>query len=70
MSDTTRALAVYRMERARETLKEARLLLQAGHLNAYVNRAILRLFLRRVGLAGDPRDLDEQARSFTLPAAS
>jgi uncharacterized protein (UPF0332 family) len=26
------------MERARETLKEASLLLQAGHLNAYVNR--------------------------------
>jgi uncharacterized protein len=26
------------MERARETLKEAHLLLQAGHLNAYVNR--------------------------------
>lgn len=38
MTDTTKALIVYRMERAREALNEARLLLQAGHLNAYVNR--------------------------------
>jgi uncharacterized protein (UPF0332 family) len=38
VNDTTRALAVYRMERAREAMKEAGLLLPAGHLNAYVNR--------------------------------
>ena len=38
MNDATKALAGYRMERAREALKEAGLLLQAGHLNAYVNR--------------------------------
>jgi uncharacterized protein (UPF0332 family) len=38
VNDTTKALTVYRMERAREAMKEAGLLLQAGHLNAYVNR--------------------------------
>ncbi len=38
MNDQTRALAVYRMERAREALDAASLLLQAGHLTAYVNR--------------------------------
>lgn len=38
MSDTTKALVVYRMERAREALSEAGLLFEAGHLNAYVNR--------------------------------
>jgi uncharacterized protein (UPF0332 family) len=38
VNDATRTPAGYRMERAREALKEAGLLLQAGHLNAYVNR--------------------------------
>jgi len=38
VNDATKALAGYRMERAREALREASLLLQAGHLNAYVNR--------------------------------
>jgi uncharacterized protein (UPF0332 family) len=38
MTDATRALVVYRLERAREALNEARLLFEAGHLNAYVNR--------------------------------
>jgi uncharacterized protein (UPF0332 family) len=38
VNDTTKALAAYRMERAREALKEASLLLEAGHLNTYVNR--------------------------------
>jgi uncharacterized protein (UPF0332 family) len=38
MTDAVRALVVYRMERAREALSEAALLLPAGHLNAYVNR--------------------------------
>ena len=38
MSDTTRALVVYRMEGAREALSEAGLLFQAGHVHAYVNR--------------------------------
>lgn len=38
MNDATRALAGYRMERAREAFTEASLLLDAGHLNAYVNR--------------------------------
>lgn len=38
MNSETRALVAYRMERAREALSEANLLLQAGHLNTYVNR--------------------------------
>ena len=38
MSEVSRALVAYRMERAREALSEARLLFQAGHLNTYVNR--------------------------------
>jgi uncharacterized protein (UPF0332 family) len=38
VTDATRALATYRMERAREAIKEADLLLQAGHLNACVSR--------------------------------
>lgn len=38
MNDATRALAGYRMERAREALAEAGLLLDAGHLNTCVNR--------------------------------
>ena len=38
MTDTTKTLVAYRMERAREALNEAGLLFEAGHLNAYVNR--------------------------------
>lgn len=38
MSDETRDLAAYRLERAREALLEAALLFDAGHLNVYVNR--------------------------------
>jgi uncharacterized protein (UPF0332 family) len=38
VNDSTKALVVYRMERAREALRAAALLLQAGDLNAYVNR--------------------------------
>ena len=38
MNDDTKALAAYRMERAREALSAASLLFQAGHLTAYVNR--------------------------------
>ena len=38
MSEETKALVAYRLERARETLDEARLLLSAGHGNATVNR--------------------------------
>lgn len=38
MNDSVRPLIAYRLERAREALSEATLLLQAGHLNAYVNR--------------------------------
>lgn len=38
MSNATRALIVYRMERAHEALSEAGLLFEAGHSNACVNR--------------------------------
>lgn len=38
MTDPARELAVYRLERAREALKEAALLFEAGHTNTYVNR--------------------------------
>jgi uncharacterized protein (UPF0332 family) len=48
------ALIAYRLERARETLAEARVLLEAGHANACVNRlyyacfyAVLALLLTR-----------------------
>jgi uncharacterized protein (UPF0332 family) len=33
-----RTLAAYRMSRAHEVVEEARVLLDAGHVNAYVNR--------------------------------
>ena len=38
------ALIDYRLERARETLEEAALLLEAGHTNAYVNRLYYAFF--------------------------
>lgn len=38
MNEEVRTLARYRMERAFETLEEARLLLASGHTNTYVNR--------------------------------
>lgn len=38
MTDEERALVEYRVNRARETLEEARLLSSAGHANACVNR--------------------------------
>jgi uncharacterized protein (UPF0332 family) len=38
MTKEKRALIEYRMERARETLDEAKILFDGGHLNAYVNR--------------------------------
>lgn len=38
MTPEKRALIDYRLERARQTLEEARLLLEAGHGNACVNR--------------------------------
>jgi len=38
VSEETNALIAHRLERARETLDEARLLLNAGHANATVNR--------------------------------
>ncbi len=38
MTKEEQALIEYRMERARETLDEAKMLFDGGHLNAYVNR--------------------------------
>ena len=38
MMDETRTLVSYRLERARESLAEARLLLEQGHTNTFVNR--------------------------------
>lgn len=38
MNDHKKTLIAYRLQRAHETLEEARLLLDAGHVNACVNR--------------------------------
>jgi hypothetical protein len=38
MTPEKQALITYRLERARQALEEATLLLKAGHANAYVNR--------------------------------
>ena len=38
MTKEERALIKYRMERARETIDEARIMFDAGRINAYVNR--------------------------------
>jgi uncharacterized protein (UPF0332 family) len=38
MTDEKRALVHYRMERAKETIDEARIMFNAGRINAYVNR--------------------------------
>ncbi|HUW63840.1 MAG TPA: HEPN domain-containing protein [Spirochaetia bacterium] len=38
MKEELRALVDYRFERARESLEEARILLEKGHANAFVNR--------------------------------
>jgi len=38
MTKEKRALIEYRMERARETLGEAKMMFDAGRINAYVNR--------------------------------
>ena len=38
MTNEERSLIAYRISRAKETIEEARILFDAGHLNAYVNR--------------------------------
>jgi hypothetical protein len=38
MKEETRSLIMYRLERARESLEEASILLERGHGNAFVNR--------------------------------
>jgi uncharacterized protein len=38
MNNETRTLITYRLDRARESLVEARLLLEQGHVNTFVNR--------------------------------
>ena len=44
MSKETKALIAYRLDRARESLDEARLLLNAGHGNATVSRSCYACF--------------------------
>lgn len=38
MKEETRTLVLYRLERAREALKEAEILSESGHANTFVNR--------------------------------
>jgi uncharacterized protein len=38
MTDEERSLVKYRLSRAHEAIEEARILFDAGHINAYVNR--------------------------------
>ena len=38
MTEETQVLVQYRLDRAKETLDEAVVLLQSGHINTYVNR--------------------------------
>ena len=38
MTDEERTIVKYRMQRAYETVEEAKLMFDAGHINAYVNR--------------------------------
>ncbi len=38
MTEEEKALIAYRMERAHEAIDEAKMLFDAGHINAYVNR--------------------------------
>lgn len=38
MTEEEKVLVAYRMERAREAIDEAKMLFDAGHINAYVNR--------------------------------
>lgn len=38
MKEETRTLVAYRLERARESLQEAKILLEQGHGNTFVNR--------------------------------
>jgi uncharacterized protein (UPF0332 family) len=44
VTEAKKTLIAYRLQRARETLEEARLLLNAGHVNACVNRVYYACF--------------------------
>lgn len=44
MTDDTRMLIAYRMQRARESLDEAALLLERDHINTFVNRVYYACF--------------------------
>lgn len=50
MTDETRTLARYRLQRAREALHEAELLLGQGHTNTYVSRLYYGCFYAVSGL--------------------
>ena len=43
MKEETRTLILYRLERARESLDEANILMERGHANTFVNRLYLSL---------------------------
>lgn len=38
MTSEERAVILYRMERAKEAIEEAKILFDSGHINSYVNR--------------------------------
>lgn len=38
MTSEERSVITYRMQRAHETIEEAKMMIDAGHINAYVNR--------------------------------
>ena len=44
MTDETRTLIAYRLQRARESLDEATLLLEKDHVNTFVNRVYYACF--------------------------
>ena len=49
MTDETRTLIAYRLQRARESLDEATLLLEKDHVNTFVNRVYYASFYSVTG---------------------
>jgi len=50
MTEETKVLILYRLERAREALEEAGILLNTGHANTFVNRLYYACFYAVSGL--------------------
>ena len=69
MTKEKRALIEYRMERARETLGEAKMMFDAERINAYVNR-ILCLLLCCLGVTYNTKFFNKQAQLSSLIDAS